>query len=101
MTENLARRSIGPKSSSTTSRCWAVVRKTKAGPPMGEVMPEREASALVMRNLRTARNTRTRALPIATFLFDGLSRRQLRRSSGRHFYLRRYYDANRRYEAQP
>ena len=42
---------IGPKFSFTTSHCWAAVPKTKAGPPTGEVMPEREASGLVMRDL--------------------------------------------------
>src|SRR5579863_6807875 len=101
MTGNLARRSIGPKFSFTTSHCWAVVPKTEAGPPTEEVMPEREAWDLVMRNLRMARTTAIRASRRTTSRSDGLSWRQLRRSSERHFYLRRYDDANRRYEAEP
>src|SRR6202167_3046203 len=61
MTGNRARRSIGPKFSFTTSHCWAAVRKTKAGALTGEVMPEREAWALVLCNLRMTRTTPIRA----------------------------------------
>jgi single-strand DNA-binding protein len=53
------------------------------------VASEREAWALVMRNLRMVRTTRIRASRRTIFPFNGLSRRRLRRSSGRHFYLRR------------
>ena len=44
--------------------------KTNAAAPAGEVMPEREARALDMRNLRMARNTPIRASRPTTFRFE-------------------------------